>query len=240
MKKVWVLVVLVLLSGCNNPDGPHNSHFIDNNDYGFIYHVIDREVEIVRVIESKKNTMKKLIVPSKIDNYPVKSIASNAFIDCVIEEVLFDEECLLESIGKSAFSDCKKLKYIEIPKSVKVIGEDAFYNCEAMESLVFSSSSNLEMIGSNAFVGNVSLGYIDFPQKLKLIGDECFLDCESLIEVNFFSQIETIGYMAFSNAIHLEINFMELETIPDTFVHDWNLSSNLCDNGTYYIGYNFK
>jgi len=240
MKKVLSLVFLVLLSGCNKPDGPHNSHFVDNDDYGFIYHVIDREVEIVRVIESKKNTMKKLTIPSKIDNYPVTSIANNAFVECVIEEILFDDECLLESIGKSAFSDCKKLKFLEIPKSVKVIGEDAFYNCEAMESLTFSANSNLEMIGSNAFVGNISLGYIDFPQKLKLIGDECFLNCESLIEVNFFSQIETIGYMAFSNAIHLEINFTLLEEIPSTFVNDWNLSNKLCDNGTYYISYNFK
>ena len=40
------------------------------------------------------------------------------------------------SIGRQAFSQCKKMASIEIPSSTESIGEYAFYSCDKLKSIV--------------------------------------------------------------------------------------------------------
>ena len=57
-----------------------------------------------------------------------------------IEEIIFEENSLLISIGASVFKDCIKLKSITIPNSVTSIGDWAFSGCTSLESIVIPNS----------------------------------------------------------------------------------------------------
>lgn len=241
-KTLGTLLLILLMFSCDNDTSSissaiHNSHYIDDTTYGFTYVVNNQKVEIVSILDSKKDTLKELIIPSEINNYPVVSIESNAFSSTKIENIIFEDDSNLVTIGVNAFGDCSELSSLNLPRSVTEIGESAFYNCSKMESLSFQSNSHLKAIYSTAFYNNTSLGYITLPDQVKIIGDECFYNCESLVEFNITSTINKIGYMAFSNAIHCTISFDKLTEIPETFADDWNYSQKLCDNGTNYVSY---
>ena len=55
----------------------------------------------------------------------------------------------LQSIGKEAFEQCKKLSNVEIPDSVTTIGESAFYSCTDLSKV--SLGCTLNSIGKSAF-----------------------------------------------------------------------------------------
>lgn len=237
-KKMFFCLALLMSCSSNisSSSVQNNSHFIDS-EYGFTYTINDKEIEITRIIESKIESLKKLVIPSSIGDKAITSIAAYAFSNAKIEEIVFEGTSKIKTIDKYAFSDCTELKYLDLPRSLRGIGEGAFYNCISLESVTFADNSNLEIISSTAFYGNESLGYIDIPEKVRLIGDETFCNCTSLVSFKVLSPIETIGYMAFSNAINVEIEFFELSSIPDSFVKDWNLSEKITNNGTYYVTY---
>ena len=57
----------------------------------------------------------------------------------------------IETISYYAFAYCRNMVSMEIPKSVKTIGDGAFYGCLRLERLKFESNSRLESIGNMAF-----------------------------------------------------------------------------------------
>lgn len=68
-----------------------------------------------------------------------------------------------------------------IPATVKVIKEDAFSGCRALERLVVPEG--VEVIESLAFSGCSNLREVVLPESLKEIGYEAFADCVSLESV---------------------------------------------------------
>ncbi|WP_365783438.1 leucine-rich repeat domain-containing protein [Prevotella sp.] len=71
----------------------------------------------------------------------VKKIEDQAFIDSIQLEEVIHSEGLIE-IDEMAFANCKKLKKINIPKSLKVIKKKAFEGCvslseETKENIMF-------------------------------------------------------------------------------------------------------
>jgi len=88
---------------------------------------------------------------------------------------------------------------IEVPASVKTIGNNAFRNCVNLLSVTFGANSQLETIGINAFEGCISLSSIIIPASVKRIGEGAFDYCPALTSVTFAedSQLETIGRNAF-------------------------------------------
>lgn len=57
----------------------------------------------------------------------------------------------VEAIAYYALAYSRNLKSVEIPSSVKSIGEGAFYGCNKLESVRFEVNSKLESIGAVAF-----------------------------------------------------------------------------------------
>lgn len=112
-----------------------------------------------------------ITVPSHIDNYPVRKI------------------------GREAFLNARKLTSIIIPEGVTTIDDDAFNGCSALTSVHMPST--VTSIGSYAFRACSSLKTIDLPEGLLVIGDCAFMGCTGLIRVGFPSTITTIGYFAF-------------------------------------------
>ncbi len=75
------------------------------------------------------------------------------------------------SIGNRAFLDCKSLKQIIIPESVKKIGKNAFENCSNLQQVTIPKS--VVCIGHSAFSGCQSLKKIKIP-SIKKIENNCF------------------------------------------------------------------
>ena len=108
------------------------------------------------------------------------------------------------SIGSKAFSGLK-ISEIVIPKSIVSIGDECFYRCRHLTSVVFERGSELICIGNSAF-SRTSIERIEIPEKLTKIPRCCFSWCKDLKTVQFNGDsIETIEEGAFLKTAIKEI-----------------------------------
>lgn len=80
-------------------------------------------------------------------------------------------------------SNGSKIISVSIPKTVKTIGEKAFWNCSELLSL--SIPEGVTSIGNSAFINCSKVQYIDFPSTITSVGDGAFMDCHELVSVRF-------------------------------------------------------
>ena len=89
-----------------------------------------------------------------------------------------------------AFYDSYMLVKITIPSSVKVIGDNAFFNCMYVKELTIAEG--VEEIGMYAFYKCIKIKPINIPASVKKIGTGAFVNCRSEINCAVPSQPE--GY----------------------------------------------
>ena len=107
----------------------------------------------------KDNNTPDVVIPSEIDGKPVVAI------------------------GKSAFYE-SSITSIEIPASVKTIGNRAFQNCSFLTFVTFAEGSKLTSIEVYAFQ-LTKISSISIPASVVTIGYEAFYNCSSLTSVTF-------------------------------------------------------
>lgn len=201
-----------------------------------------------------------VIIPNAVRNgtdtfadvYKVVGIDDKAFSGCYdLESVTLPVS--IESIGQYAFQNSPSLqtvsipygnllsigdwsfaqssiRSIDLPETIKTVGEGAFYSCENLRSIMLPDG--LESIGRLAFGECKELGSIQLPPSLKTIGDICFSgsgietisfpegtrlipmsvcqDCSKLVSVYLPESVREIGLGAFSICTSLEnINLPE-------------------------------
>ncbi|MCR5195155.1 MAG: leucine-rich repeat protein [Pseudobutyrivibrio sp.] len=119
----------------------------------------------------------------------LESIKANAFRNSGLKQIIIPENVV--NIGSGAFQSCSQLKRLEFAdfptESTKVIhkmiGNESFRDCDALENIVFPLESedrpNCSFeIGYRTFSGCMSLSRnIIFPRNLLKIGNEAFADC---------------------------------------------------------------
>ncbi len=105
------------------------------------------------------------------------------------ESVTYIEDC--------AFYSNSGLEYIEIPNTVKGIGENAFFLCNNLSSVVISPASNLMVLENSAFHGCSKLTKLTLPLTLERINDQSLQDCSSLTEIFIPKSVVYIGREAF-------------------------------------------
>ena len=141
-----------------------------------------------------------LVIPDS-----VKTIDHFAFHGCEALTLLTLGASVV-SIGNEAFSSCWPLRCIgiaslEIPNSVKTIGDEAFRGCEALTKLTLGAS--VESIGREAFRGCIGLASLKIPDSVKTIGHSAFYECEALTSLTLGASVESIGRGAFQGCIGL-------------------------------------
>ena len=104
-------------------------------------------------------------------------------------------------ISKYSFLGCHSLTSVNIPSSVKYIGQGAFQDCSSLTSINIPSS--VTWIGWDAFSGCSSLTSVNIPSSVTVIEDDTFRDCSSLTSVNIPSSVTEIGESAFSGCSSL-------------------------------------
>ncbi len=100
----------------------------------------------------------------------------------------------ISHIGSCAFADCEKLSEVIFQaQKVESIGWGAFMNCKNLRTISFPTS--LKDIETIAFANCSSLSIIRIPEQCR-VGDQAFVSCD--IKSLYISQTSIVGLYAFA------------------------------------------
>ena len=132
----------------------------------------------------------------------VKNIGMAAFMMCIgLENVVFEDNSNLTSIGEMSFGACSSLKTInlEVTNLKELMG--TFSYCSSLTSITIPNT--VTSIGNSAFSGCSSLTSITIPDSVTSIGSGAFSGCSSLTSITIPDNVTSIGSYAFRNCIGL-------------------------------------
>ena len=145
-------------------------------------------------------------IPSTVSNggktYIVERIGQYAFDEPGLLSVVLPNT--IKSIGQFAFRS-SSIERIELPIGLESIEAYAFSECKSLKSVVLPNTIKIKSIGSYAF-SETSLESINLPIGLELIGGYAFYRCNSLKSVVLPNTIKSIGEYAFSGTSLESIN----------------------------------
>lgn len=105
-------------------------------------------------------------------------------------------------IGDSAFYHLRsELRKVEMPNTVKVIGNSAFLNCELLET-------------------------VSIPDSVIEIGSKAFQSCHKLEKVIIPASVSAIGDDAFYSFYQKHLIYCEAEAKPNGWSNEWNRWNN--------------
>ena len=114
----------------------------------------------------------------------VIEIDGYAFDGCIfLNNVFFEEDSNLESIGEAAFKYCYGIKNINLPETVRFIGGGAFYCCKNLTSIAIPEG--VTDIWPDTFRKCENLTSIVIPDSVNDIYGEAFDVCYSLTKVYY-------------------------------------------------------
>lgn len=159
------------------------SEFSEGNYKGlFDYFISDDEVTIIKI----NSSLTSLTIPSKIEGYPVTSIAAEA-------------------------GQYSKLTSVKFPNTLKLIDDSAFKYSKLTE---INIPASVETIGDNAFEFNYGVKSITLPEGLRSIGERAFNQCNLFSSITIPSTVDYIGKSAFElyfNDIKIIIKSMKID-----------------------------
>ena len=109
----------------------------------------------------------------------------------------------VKTMGEWSFLNCKKIESINIPEGIESIEQDAFYGCINLHNITIATDKV-----SNTWDNN--WGY-RFPATnlnvifLVNIGENAFYNCNNLVSITIGDGVESIGQEAFQSCSNLEI-----------------------------------
>ena len=101
----------------------------------------------------------------------------------------------VKNIGDGAFVGCSKLTTMTIPNSLTRIEDGLFKACSGIKNITIPGS--VESIDNYAFQGCTGLTNIDIPNSVNYIGEGAFQDCSSLVSIEIPNSVNNIGMRAF-------------------------------------------
>lgn len=106
----------------------------------------------------------------------VKTIGNNFISESGIDNVIFEENSNLKTIGNSFIDSCNNIEVIELPRGLKSIGNYAFSNCPNLWEIVIPET--VETIGSYLVNDGIMLDDLVIPSSvtslaMPLIGNDC-------------------------------------------------------------------
>lgn len=107
--------------------GVYGNHTVEDLTDFILKKIKENETDEYYIITGYKNKqVQELVIPSKINNIPVKVIGDEAFINYQqLTKIVVSPG--IQKIGNRAFYNCNSLTYIFLPASVSEIGNEAYY-----------------------------------------------------------------------------------------------------------------
>ena len=144
------------------------------------------------LIEAKKDLFGHCIIKNG-----TKNIADSAFENC--DKLLYAElPDSVTDIGISAFERCTKLTEVKLSNNITCISDRAFSGCKNLTDIKIPDS--VTNIGAKAFYGCLQLTDITIPDSVTSIGQYAFSCCDSLTSVVIPNSVTGIGQYAYSNS----------------------------------------
>lgn len=161
----------------------------------------------------KEEQLSKISLKAFIDNFAlvsiripvsVKIIEKEALFRCPrLEEVTFEDGCMLSRIKSYAFMNCRSLKSFVILPSLQIIGAKAFSGCDLLDQLYVEENSELKIIKNEAFDGcsrktPIFNGrQVLYLPSIEYIGKSAFNKCHELSTIKFGEKLKEIHSYAF-------------------------------------------
>ena len=141
-----------------------------------------------------------LIVPHKIDGYPVTAISDNAFQNksSILSTIIPGE--VASGLGQGVFNGCVNLNEAIICSGVTNIRYALFEGCTALERV--SLGNGVQSIANYSFNRCSNLKSINIPNSVTQIQEKAFQDCITLSSVTINSNA-TLGNNLFNNCTSL-------------------------------------
>lgn len=147
----------------------------------------------------------------------VRAIEKAAFYGC--SEIAIKIEGKIGEIGEQAFFDCDGLESIELASGVTEIGYETFSGCTALRDVVLSDT--VTRISENAFELCSSLKTITVYSSLEAVEDSAFESCDSLAAIYYhgsadaFERIEIAQGNGGNDALTEAKLYLYSETEPE-------------------------
>ena len=109
-----------------------------------------------------------------------------------------------------AFFRMAQVEKLELPDSLRVIGQDAFGFCDSLSDI--SGGNEIREIQDSAFRYCVSIPNFSFSSNTKIIGDNIFEGCSSLKTVRFPKDLKNPGSAIFNDAC---ASLMQIHISPE-------------------------
>lgn len=141
------------------------------------------------------HTIEELTIPANVETIKVSAFQSMSYL----EKITFEEPSGIQTIEKSAFGYCPKLKEVTLPSSLTVLGQ-IFTESKNLETVNVPDGSKLKTISASAFIFNTALKNFNFLGScdLQTIGRGAFQNLSQLQEFNFPKGVTDIQANAFN------------------------------------------
>lgn len=174
--------------------------------YGFggaCWHVIKlpRNLRVIGHSAFYRSHIRTIDFPSTL-----RRIEDEAFLEVPFDDIIIPEG--VEEIGYNAFYGCTNARKIQLPSSLKVIKDCAFWGCGSKVSSELILSEGLEYIGKGAFI-DMSITEVNIPSTVVYLGMAAFSLCENLQRVKLPENLEKIKTETFYNCCLQEIIWPE-------------------------------
>lgn len=143
----------------------------------------ERTAVLLRVLSRKE----AVVIPESLEGCPVRTIGARAFESHPLRSVVFPAG--LETIGRGAFRNCRKLARIDLPSSLRVLRAGAFLGCtglreavlpEGLRELGTADPSRWEPVLEGVFEGCTNLEAVRVPDSVVVMGRRTFQGCARL------------------------------------------------------------
>ncbi len=163
----------------------------------------------------------------QVDLYDLQSnaVPTDAFSGCkTLQKIILPKE--LVSIGKKAFYTCSNLSDFDFPPTLITIGNEAFRECTQLTNLYFPES--LQFLGSQAFWGCKKIETVYCNDNLETLPTNVFSQCTALTNVRLNKQLKNIEGGAFHTCTNLSGNL----ELPEGLLTIGSYAFNGCKNLT--------
>ena len=135
-----------------------------------------------------------------------------------LQHLIIPERRRVIKENELSLEEREDLLSVEMPDSVTVIKDSAFWGCRNLETVKLSKK--LKTIGPSAFKNCYNLKSITLPEGLESIADSAFFKCFELKKIVIPQSVKSIGEYAFGQSRNLTIMIPKHTSVSENAFHD--------------------